>query len=81
MSAVDARTERRILEALSRAGEGRTLVLVTNRVAAAALTKRIVVLDRGRIVDSGTHEELKARGGFYATLCERQELEAELSAL
>jgi ATP-binding cassette, subfamily B, multidrug efflux pump len=81
MSAVDARTERRILEALSRAGEGRTLVLVTNRVAAAALTKRIVVLDRGRIVDSGTHEELKARGGFYATLCERQELEAELSVL
>jgi ATP-binding cassette subfamily B protein len=81
MSAVDARTERRILEALSRAGEGRTLVLVTNRVAAAALTKRIVILDRGRIVDSGTHEELKARGGFYATLCERQELEAELTAL
>lgn len=79
MSAVDARTEAQILRALDRAGEGRTLILVTHRVAAASRCESIVVLHDGAIVERGTHAELCAAGGRYSTLAERQQLEAELA--
>jgi ATP-binding cassette subfamily B multidrug efflux pump len=78
MSAVDARTEAQILRALDRAGQGRTLILVTHRVAAASRCERIVVLHDGAIVERGTHAELCRAGGRYAALAERQQLEAEL---
>ncbi|MCB9603819.1 MAG: ABC transporter ATP-binding protein [Sandaracinus sp.] len=81
MSAVDARTEAIILRALDRAGEGRTVVLVTHRAGAAARCDRVVVLDQGKVVESGTPQELLARGGVYAGLCARQRLESELEAL
>jgi ATP-binding cassette subfamily B protein len=81
LSAVDARTERLILEALDRAGEGRTLVLITQRIAAAARADRVVVLEDGRIIEEGTHEALVESGGFYAKLAARQRLERELAEL
>jgi ATP-binding cassette subfamily B protein len=82
MSAVDARTEAEILGALDRARAGRTLVLVTHRIAAAARAERVVVLDEGRVVQSGTHAELLADAdGLYARLARRQALERELLAL
>jgi ATP-binding cassette subfamily B multidrug efflux pump len=81
MSAVDARTERAILDAIDRAAEGRTLVLITNRTAAAARCDQVLVLDEGRVVERGTHRELLRAGGFYAQLCARQSLEQELEQL
>jgi ATP-binding cassette subfamily B multidrug efflux pump len=81
LSAVDAKTEARILEALDRAGEGRTLILVTHRVAAAERMDQVVVLEAGRVVERGTHAELLSRGGFYARIAERQRIEAELEAM
>jgi ATP-binding cassette subfamily B protein len=81
LSAVDARTEALILDAIERAARGRTLVLVTHRVAAAARCDRVLVLDEGRVVEAGTPEALLRAGGLYARLAERQALEAELEAL
>ncbi len=81
LSAVDAKTESAILDALERAAKGRTVILITHRVAAAARAKEVVVLDGGRIVEHGTHAELLARGGIYADLAEKQKLEQELAGL
>jgi ATP-binding cassette subfamily B multidrug efflux pump len=81
MSAVDAKTERAILDAIERAARGRTVVLITNRTAAAARCDQIIVLDEGRIVERGNHAQLVRAGGFYSQLCSRQSLEQELSQL
>jgi ATP-binding cassette subfamily B protein len=81
LSAVDARTEAAILEALERAGQGRTMILITNRVAAAAACDQVLVLDAGRVVERGDHARLLEAGGLYARLADRQRLERELAAL
>lgn len=81
LSAVDTATERAILERLRRHYGKRTVVLVTHRVSAAQDADQILVLDDGCIVEQGTHAELEAAGGFYATLCRKQQLEAELEAM
>lgn len=81
LSAVDAETESEILAALDRAKQHRTFVLITNRAAAAARTDRILVLDEGRVVEEGTHEDLLVQGGLYARIAAKQRLERELEAL
>jgi ATP-binding cassette subfamily B protein len=80
LSAVDAGTERRILDAIGEAARGRTLVLVTHRCSAAARADQVLVLDEGSVVERGTHAELVAAGGLYAAFWERQRIEAELEA-
>jgi ATP-binding cassette subfamily B protein len=79
LSAVDAETENEILKTLKRIGQGRTVVLITNRVSAAAQCQHIVVLDNGRIVEQGDHHTLLNGGGLYATIAARQSLEQKLS--
>lgn len=81
LSAVDAKTEAAILEAISRQAERSTLVLITHRVAAAARCDQVLVLDEGRVVERGTHEELVEAGGIYATFAEEQQRQSELEAL
>jgi ATP-binding cassette subfamily B multidrug efflux pump len=81
LSAVDAKTEAAILGAIERQAARRSVVLVTNRVAAARRCHRIVVLDEGRIVDEGTHDELSRRPGIYAEFVAEQQREEDLDAL
>ncbi len=81
LSAVDARTESIVLDALEQAAVGRTMILITNRTAAAARCDRVLVLDRGTVSEFGTHAELARRAGMYAKLCARQTLEQELAHL
>lgn len=80
LSAVDAETEQRILEALADATRGRTCLIATHRFSVIRDAEMILVLEGGRIVERGTHDELVARGGRYTELLERQSLEEELAS-
>lgn len=67
-SALDARSEVRVQEALDRLSEGRTTLVIAHRLATVLHADKIVVMEAGRVVDEGTHAELLARDGIYASL-------------
>lgn len=67
-SALDAQSENVVQQALDKLSTGRTTLVIAHRLSTIREADKIVVMDRGRVVDQGTHEDLLARGGMYADL-------------
>jgi ATP-binding cassette subfamily B protein len=81
LSAVDTATERNILQSLRRRQGSHTLVIVSHRLSAVQEADLILVMDEGRVVERGTHEDLVNNDGLYADLHEKQLLEEEIEAI
>jgi ATP-binding cassette subfamily B protein len=71
-SALDAQSEHLVQLALARLMEGRTTLVIAHRLATIRDADRILVLEKGRLIDSGTHDELVRKGGKYAELAKLQ---------
>ncbi len=78
LSSVDTQTEEKILGRLRGVMQGRTTILIAHRTSTVRDADQIVVLKDGAIIECGTHDELLARGGYYADLYQKQLLEEEL---
>jgi len=72
LSAVDTKTENTILNSMKKIMVGRTTVIISHRVSSAKLADKIIVLDGGRIIENGSHEELITKNGAYKELYDKQ---------
>lgn len=73
LSAVDTETDARIRAGLAERFRGSTVILISHRITTLKSADHIVVLDRGRVAEAGTHEELRRAGGLYERICRIQE--------
>lgn len=80
-SAVDTHTEEEILKRLKEFMKNRTSIIISHRISTVKDSDKIFVIDKGKIVEEGTHEELISKGGIYAELHYKQLLEEELKEL
>ncbi|HLY58817.1 MAG TPA: ABC transporter transmembrane domain-containing protein [Stellaceae bacterium] len=71
-SSLDAHSERAVQEALAELSEGRTMLVIAHRLATVRRANRIIVLERGKVISTGTHEALVRQGGLYAELASLQ---------
>ncbi|MFJ7975946.1 ABC transporter ATP-binding protein [Peribacillus sp. JNUCC 23] len=76
LSAVDAKTETTIIENIQRERASKTTIITTHRLSAVAHAQWILVLDNGKVIEEGRHEDLLALGGWYKKQYERQQVEA-----
>ncbi|MFU2017303.1 ABC transporter ATP-binding protein [Peribacillus butanolivorans] len=77
LSAVDAKTETTIIENIQNERSGKTTIITTHRLSAVQHADRIIVLDSGKIIEEGTHEDLLKQNGWYREQYERQQVDAE----
>ena len=79
LSAVDTQTDARIRQAIAKRFGKASVILISHRITTLSAADKIIVLDRGRIVEEGTHEELKQSGGIYQKIYEAQSGSQEVS--
>ena len=80
LSAVDTQTDAKIRQAIAQRFGKASVILISHRITTLSSADKIIVLDRGRIVEEGTHEKLKCAGGIYQKIYETQTGGREVSA-